>query len=145
MKTSRRFDRYIQVAELAAALAFAVCAAPARAELPAVQRQGDVEFVSGGIGLSESDSMKAAEKTYPLTLVFAQKMDGQNAYAADVPVTIVDSKGRTMLKTTTNGPYLLVKLPAGQYKISSTFNGNDQSHTAVVKGPGSARVVFEWK
>jgi hypothetical protein len=72
-------------------------------------------------------------------------MDGQNAYAADVPVTITDSKGTTVLKTTTNGPFLLVKLPAGEYKISSTYNGREQTHNASVKGPGSARLVFEWK
>jgi hypothetical protein len=117
----------------------------AHAELPAVQRQGNVEFVTGGIGQSESDSMKAAEKNYPLSLVFAKRMQGENAYASDVPVTIKDSKGTTVLKTTTTGPFLLVKLPAGQYKISATNDGKEQTHDASVQGPGSARIVFEWR
>jgi hypothetical protein len=140
-----RFDRFAVAAGLAAALLFSVYAAPARAQLPPVQQQGSVEFVSGGVGLSESDAMKAAQQTYPLSLVFAQHMAGQNAYAADVPVTITDAKGVAVLTTTTNGPYLLVKLPPGLYKISSTFNGTEQIHQTMVKGPGSAHVVFEWK
>ncbi|ANN78397.1 carboxypeptidase-like regulatory domain-containing protein [Bordetella flabilis] len=139
-----RFNR--PVLSAVAAVVLAAGWSTAHAELPPVQQQGNVQFVSGGIGLNESESMKAAEKDYPLALVFAQQMDGQNAYAADVPVTITDSKGATVLRTTTNGPYLLVRLPAGQYRITSTFNGKELVRQATVGGPGShTRAVFEWK
>jgi hypothetical protein len=131
---------------LAALLLLGAGLSTAYADMPPVRQQGNVQYVSGGVGLDESESMRAAEKDYPLTLVFAQQMDGQNAYAADVPVTITDSKGTTVLQTTTNGPYLLVKLPAGQYKIASTFNGKELVRQATVGGAGShTRAVFEWK
>jgi len=135
-----------------AALAFSALLAsaglgvqPAYAALPPVQHQGNVEFVSGGIGIDESTSMKQAEKNYPLSMVFTQHMQGENAYTADVPVTITNASGTTVLQTTTRGPYLLVKLPPGEYTVRSVYNGTELTRRASVGGPGSARLMFEWK
>jgi hypothetical protein len=130
---------------LAAMLMFGAGLSVAYADMPAVQHQGDVTFVSGGIGLDESDSMKAAEKDYALSMVFAQHENGQNVYTADVPVTITNSKGQTVLQTTTKGPYLLVQLPPGSYKISSTYNGKEIARQATVAKGSHERVVFEWQ
>jgi hypothetical protein len=130
---------------LAAALFFGAGLTAAHADMPPVQQQGSVQFVTGGVGLDESNAMKAAEKDWSLSMVFAQRMDGQNVYTADVPVTITDSKGATVLQTTTNGPYLLVKLPPGTYKISSTYNGKELVRSATVSRGSHARAVFEWQ
>lgn len=130
---------------LAALLFFGAGLSAAHAEMPPVQTQGNVQFVSGGIGLDESESMKAAEKDWPLSMVFAQRRDGQNAYTADIPVTIQDAKGATVLQTTTKGPYLLVKLPPGSYRISSTYEGKELVRNAKVSQGAHARAVFEWQ
>ncbi|ARP87009.1 carboxypeptidase-like regulatory domain-containing protein [Bordetella genomosp. 9] len=143
MKTLR-FDR-TKMTALAALLVLGAAMAPAYADLPPVQTQGNVQYVTGGVGLDESTAMKAAEKDYPLTLVFAQKQGDQNVYTADVPVTITDNKGATVLQATTNGPYMLVKLPPGQYTIRSTYNGTEKVQRATVAPGSHARSVFEWQ
>ena len=50
-----------------------------------------------------------------------------------------------MLRATSEGPYMLVKLPAGDYKVSATYKGQTQERQVAVKGAGAARAVFEWK
>lgn len=130
---------------LAAMLMFGAGLSLAYADMPPVQRQGNVQFVTGGVGLDESNSMKASEKDYSLSLVFAQREGNQSVYTADVPVTITDSKGTTVLQTTTNGPYLLVQLPPGSYKISSTYNGKEIVRQATVSKGSHNRAVFEWQ
>jgi hypothetical protein len=130
---------------LAAMLMFGAGLSLAYADMPPVQQQGNVSFVTGGVGQDESASMKAAEKDYSLSMLFAQRVGDQNDYTADVPVTITDNKGATVLQTTTHGPYLLVKLPPGSYKITSTYNGKEMTRQATVSKGSHARVVFEWQ
>jgi hypothetical protein len=143
MKTLR-FYRSMPSA-LAALLLFGAGLSAAYADMPPVQQQGNIQFVTGGVGLDESNSMKAAEKDYSLSMLFAQRQGSENVYTADVPVTITDSKGATVLQTTTHGPYLLVKLPPGTYKISSTYNGKELVRQATVSAGSHARAVFEWQ
>jgi hypothetical protein len=145
MKTFHRSQHTALTSLLAAGVLAAALGAPAHAELPPVQRQGNIEYVMGGIGQSESDSMKAAEKNYSLSMVFAQRIGGQNDYAADIPLTIADSKGNTVLQTTVSGPYMLVKLPAGQYKVTATYNNQPQTRTVNIGGAGTTEhQSFEW-
>nr|WP_233235773.1 carboxypeptidase regulatory-like domain-containing protein [Bordetella sp. LUAb4] len=132
------------VTALAGAVLWAASLSGAHAALPETQKQGNVEYVTGGIGLDESQSLKAAEKSYPLSLLFARKLDGKNDYTADVKVVITDAKGATILNATSGGPYMLVKLPEGEYKVSATLDGNEQTRQVSVKGNGSAHAGFEW-
>jgi len=139
-----QFNRSLMVAALAGAVLWAASLSSAHAALPETQKQGNVEYVTGGIGLDESQSLKAAEKNYPLSLLFARKLDGKNDYTADVKVVITDAKGATILNATSGGPYMLVKLPEGEYKVSATLDGNEQTRQVSVKGNGSAHAGFEW-
>ncbi|ALM83338.1 carboxypeptidase-like regulatory domain-containing protein [Bordetella sp. N] len=136
--------RPLMVTALAGALLWAASMSGAHAALPETQKQGNVEYVTGGIGLDESQSLKAAEKSYPLSLLFARKLDGKNDYTADVKVVITDAKGGSVLTATSGGPYMLVKLPPGEYKVSATLDGNEQTRQVSVKGNGSAHAGFEW-
>ncbi|MBP6019017.1 MAG: carboxypeptidase regulatory-like domain-containing protein [Burkholderiaceae bacterium] len=116
----------------------------AHAQLPAAQHYNQIEYVSGGIGIDESTAFKDAMSQFPLALTFAEKYGHTAAYVSDVPVVIRNKKGDTILKTNTNGPYLLVKLPAGSYKVSATYNDKTISQTANVGTKGTTRAVFEW-
>jgi hypothetical protein len=126
-------------------MAFAGVLSTVQAGLPPVQHQGAVEYVSGGIGLDESEAMKAAAKDYPLALTFAAQRDGKADYVANVGVSIHDAQGKPVLQATAEGPYMLVKLPAGRYKVSATYNGAAQDREISVQNGGTARAVFEWK
>jgi hypothetical protein len=143
---NKRIERCTMAAAMAlGSMAIAGLLNTAQAGLPPVQHQGSVQYVSGGIGLDESEALKAAAKDYPLALTFAAQVGGKADYVADVTVAIHDGQGKPVLRATSEGPYMLVKLPAGDYKVSATYKGQTQERQVAVKGAGAARAVFEWK
>ena len=96
---------------------------PAHAQdsaLPAVQTQGDVKFLSGGIGSDEIAAIKSASRDYPLTLQFSAST---GAFLASVAVSIRDAAGKVVLDTVAEGPFLLVNLGPGRYRVKATLDG----------------------
>lgn len=89
--------------------------------LPPAHSQGQVEFLSGGIGADESDAIKKEAVSWPLLLELAQAGSPRAEYISDVPVTISDESGQIVLDTVAEGPFLLVKLPPGKYSLDATY------------------------
>lgn len=138
--------RWTRTAALAGMmLAGASVLAPARAALPALQHQGDVEYVSGGIGIDESTSFKDARATFPLSMTFAQAAQGQGDYVADVKVVVADAHGKPVLDTTSQGPYLLARLPDGKYQVKATYGNQTQTRDVTIAGGHSEPLVFSWR
>lgn len=106
--------------------------------------QNEATFVTGGIGLCESQEMRRIAKEYQLELVFAQKTPTAESYLANIPVEVIDSKGSYVIDTVTKGPYLLAKLPNGRYNVVATFNGETKSQIVSVSAKHQ-RVVFVWR
>jgi len=125
-------------------LAAAMFSTQAYAQLPAVQHEVTVEYVSGGIGQNESTAFKQAMSSYPLAMTFASRIGDRNAYASDVQVAIRDARDRNVLDVTSKGPYLLVKLPPGKYRVSATYENKTRSQEVSIGAEGTSRVVFEW-
>ena len=143
---NKSFERCTMAAAMAVgSMAIAGILSTAQAGMPPVKHQGSVEYVSGGIGIDESEAMKAASGNYPLALTFAAQRGGKADYVADVAVVIRDAQGKSVLQVTAEGPYMLVKLPAGSYRISATFDGKAQERQVSVQDSGTARAMFEWK
>jgi hypothetical protein len=118
-------------------------AAVAQDGLPPLQNAGGVSYMTGGIGLDESAAIKAAEKDFNLSLLFAQSKRGE--YLADIKVSIADKAGKTVLKVVADGPMLLVRLPAGAYKVSAEHGGKTLVKTVQVAVKGVARASFVWE
>lgn len=145
---SRFRSRSARPLVLAAALA-CVASQGARSDdsdLPAVNTQGAITYITGGIGGPESDAIKAAAPGYALTLTFASRVPGsRDVYLADVPVTIRNGSGATVLDVTTDGPYLLVNnLPAGTYKIVAKYKGTEKSSTVKIAAGGHQKLSMVW-
>ena len=85
-------------------------------DLPPVRTQGNVTYVTGGIGSDETAAIKAAAANYPLTLQFSSST---GAFLASVVVKITDAGGNVVLDTTSEGPYLLVNLEPGRYTVDA--------------------------
>ncbi len=137
----------MQTKTLAAALllTFGIAAAPAWAEeVPQVHTAGNISYVSGGVGEEHAQAMEAVRKDYPLSLLFVRKDKPKNAYLADVDVRIKDAKGKTVLETQSDGPFLYVKMPPGHYTISATHEGNTRTVNVYVPKKGHKNLVFEW-
>jgi hypothetical protein len=115
--------------------------------LPPVKTQGQTQFLSGGIGKDESDAILQARNSWPLTLELTQLTQGAGPtaeYISDAQIIIKDALGNTVLDTTADGPYLLVKLPAGKYSLDATYSSITlHRNFNLQKGPGK-KVALVW-
>lgn len=96
-----------------------------------VRTQGEVRYVSGGVGLTERQTLKeiAARERMNLKLEFAE---GNGAFLAALPVTITDASGVVRLRVKTDGPWLFVRLPAGDYTYRAERDGIAQAGSVTV-------------
>jgi hypothetical protein len=109
--------------------------------LPQIQQQGDVSFVSGGVGLDESKALQQAQSQWPLSLRFT----GPSAeFLADVHVRVVDAHNGEVLNTTSRGPYMLVRLHPGRYTVHARYKDQEQSKPVTVPPTGTAKSAFYW-
>lgn len=131
-------------AHLLAAALLAAGTTRAAAQLPDVQSAAGIEYLSGGIGLDESQAILGASRNWPLTLEFSQTASPRAHYVADVDVSIHEPSGRSLLGTTADGPYLLVRLAPGRYTINATLGGKTLTRTVTLRAGAPARLSFQW-
>jgi hypothetical protein len=134
----------------ALALAFAGVVSlqsPAQADsgiLSNVQTQGNVSFVSGGVGLDESTAFKQAAASYPLELMFVMASAPRDEYLSDVKVTVRDASRGVVLDTVAKGPFLLARLPSGNYQIEASYGDVTKRQAVNVRSGGHQRATFVW-
>lgn len=116
----------------------------AQAQLPEIQRYGNVEYVTGGFGLDESTALKNAIPDYPLALTFAARNGDRSAYVSQVQVVVRDEYDATILNIESEGPFLLARLAPGAYQVHATYKNQTQSRPVTVSDTTSSRMVFEW-
>lgn len=115
------------------------------AVLPPLQHAGEIAYLSGGIGSDQSTAFKDAMPRYPLSLEFARHTasDG-NEYLANVPVTITDTHGTTLLTTQARGPFMLVSIPQGRYVVTVRHDGDTQRRTVEIGKTAHVHEAFVW-
>lgn len=113
-------------------------------QLPPVSLKDGIPYLTGGIGAGEAQAFKAEFARHSLALTFARRVDGHNEYLASVPVAIWDSGGSKVFEVLTEGPYLLVDLPAGTYRIVATHDGKEKQSTIRIAAGKHAEFVFVW-
>jgi hypothetical protein len=106
-----------------------------------VKTAGGVSYVSGGVGTDSIDRLNALAGDFNLKLVFALK---SGDYVSDVKVGIADAAGKTLLDITSDGPWLLARLPAGNYQIVATFAGNAEKRQVAIGSAKLMTVDFRW-
>jgi hypothetical protein len=106
------------------------------------QIQGDVTFVSGGIGEAEREALQTMKGDFNLNLLFAYKGSGE--FMSDVNVRIADAKGNVFVETFVEGPYLFVNLKPGNYLISAVKDGNEIRQKAKIAVSKTTSLSFYW-
>lgn len=99
-------------------------------------------WVSGGVGESSRDELMQEYDDYNLKTEFAVA-DGH--YLADVAVTITTNNGTPVLRAFATGPWLMTKLPPGEYDVA--VNGFEKTFVKDVTVPadGMETLIFnEW-
>ena len=124
------------------ALALATVAAQA-AGLPAEKQAGSVTYVTGGVSDDEANAFKQMSHSYPLSIELVQKQVGRNEFTADAHVKVIDRSGAVVLDAKADGPYMLVRVPPGEYRVQATLNGRTvESKPVHVGAGGSAQAML---
>lgn len=113
--------------------------------LPGAHLVGDITYLSGGIGQGEAQAIKHVAKYYPLELEFLRKAKPRDEYLADVKIRIKDVHDKMVLDVTSDGPFLLAKMPTGEYTVSAEHRGRVQQRQVHVTARDHRRIVFEWQ
>ena len=109
---------------------------------PTVLMQHGIAYVSGGIGEDEVAAMNKMAAQYSLRVMVAAP---SGEYLSDVDVSIASAAGKPVFSARTDGPILLVRLPAGHYRVSATSGQASVTHTVVVPAHGTARLDLHLK
>ncbi len=111
--------------------------------LPLAHAEGaSCSYVNGGIGEEDQAMMRRIAGEFPLRLEFSQGERG--AYLTDIPVTITDEHGKTVLNLSSVGPMLFVRLPKGTYTVRAESKGVAQSSKVTLNDKRGKRVVLHW-
>ena len=106
-----------------------------------VRTEGTISYVSGGVGTESLDQLTSSANEFNLKLVFALTAGD---YLSNVRVVIADAKGKTLLDTTSEGPWFLSRLPAGTYQITATVAGKEQKRQIAVGATKLTTADFRW-
>jgi len=136
-------SRSLAATAFAALVAVAGCAGARGSPAPNEAAAG-VSYASGGIGSDEAKAMRDAAADYPLALELAAAAGGpRDEYISDARVEIRDRRGAPVLRTRTQGPLLLVRLPAGSHDVNVDWNGAHR-HESVEVGERPQRLLVEF-
>lgn len=125
--------RFTKICLTALALA---CSAAASAQPPAVT------LTCGGIGLEESQPMRAAQGEHALTVLFATR---SGSYVAGVKARVDDPLSDVAAGAEACGPVAHVDVAApGRYRVSGVLNGVAVEQWVELKPQGGARIVLRW-
>jgi hypothetical protein len=100
----------------------------------------DIEFVSGGVGRTERAQLLESAGGFNLFVSFARKADG--AYLSAVNVRVEAPADGPSIELTTEGPLLLVSLPAGDYTLTAELPGWQLARRSLSIGEGSLHSVY---
>ena len=114
-------SRWFLGACLVAACIVSIPLSYAQADIPESQNYQGIQYITGGIGSEESDAMLQLGQRWPLTLEFALDHPQRPLWVADVDVKITDSKKKVIFSALSEGPIMLIQLPAGSYEIEAKF------------------------
>ncbi len=100
-----------------------------------------ITYLTGGVTLDERQEMADQRKNFSLLLKFAAK---SGRYLGDVSVNITNGKGAPVFESTTDGPWLLVNLPAGSYTLMATSGGVSQSQKISIGKNARRELTMYW-
>jgi hypothetical protein len=130
-------------AVLLAAIMTTALSAPALAGamMPKPVHQGDVTYVSGGIGLDEQHALEAAARNYNLEITNA---DRKGEFTVGTNLVIKNKSGHDMLRATDTGPLFYAKLPPGAYTIQATSGDQQRVRHVTIAAKGATDVHLIW-
>jgi len=106
------------------------------------QTQGEITFVSGGVGIDDLNAIQTMRTDYNLSLLFS--VQGTGKYVSDVKVSIVNSDGDILLESVSDGPMFLANLKPGRYSVIADREGQVVTKKAIVSAKQRTSLSFTW-
>jgi hypothetical protein len=122
-------------------VSFLLASLTASAAITEGRTANDRSYMSGGVGLEESERLKQMADKYSLQLLISSR---SGAYLADTHVTITGANGHKVLDLPLDAPWLLVDLMPGNYKVVVAHAGRTQERNVTVAPSKSERVVVQF-
>jgi hypothetical protein len=101
----------------------------------------DRSYMSGGVGLEESERLKQMADKYSLQVLISSR---SGAYLADTHVTITGANGQKVLDLPLDAPWLLVDLMPGNYKLVVAHAGRTQERNVTLMPSKREQVVVQF-
>ena len=93
-----------------------------------VHRQGDVSYVSGGVGDDGKSAIESVSKDFNLALTLANP---SGEYLGGARVAVRDASGKAVLDADSQGPLFYAELPPGKYTIAVSEGDREAQKRAV--------------
>jgi hypothetical protein len=101
-----------------------------------------IAYMHGGVGINERALMVKKEgRPYNLKIIFAE---ASGNYLADIEVVINDAMGNKLFRIVSDGPWLYVDLPPGEYKFAAIRNDNAKTRKIAVSNY-LKKIMFHWR
>lgn len=114
--------------------------------LEVMQTQGGIRYINGGVGDEELAQLKAQAPDYNLQVMLSAP---KGEFISDVTLRILDKTGTPLLLVQDAGPYLYVKLPAGEYTLDTVTPEEPAVKTRKLRVPATGalkqHVVYNQK
>jgi hypothetical protein len=105
-----------------------------------VYQQGDISYVSGGIGKEERDALQATQANYNLRVMNADKT---GHFSGDTRIIIRDLQHNILLDVT-SGPLFYANMPRGKYVVEGFINQQSKKQRVTIAKGKPALVRFMW-
>lgn len=101
-----------------------------------------VAFITGGVGVEEREEIARWESSFNVKIVTATQ--GAGAFIASVHVDI--HRGQELVfDRTMDGPWMLLRLPPGQYVVTANAEGRLRRANLAVPSTGHVSLVLRWE
>jgi hypothetical protein len=119
---------------------------PSLAQLPPSKAQGNITFITGGIGSDESSAIFAAAKKWPLLIEMSEiDSSGRGVWIAGVDIRVLNDKQQILLETVCDGPLMLLHAPSGQYTVEASYQGKLLKRGIVLKEGDPQKLTLFWR
>jgi len=109
--------------------------------LPHVKQENGISYISGGAGSDEADALNSMSGQFNLKLTMTIP-SGQ--FTTPRKLRLEDAHGKPVLEIEPSGPIFLAKMPAGEYVVQASAEGQTLTRKVTVPPSGLEAVALTW-
>ncbi len=102
------------------------------------EKRQNIDLLSGGVGEAEREVLSEIGKDYALKLIFSNE---RGEYLSNVKVKMYDEKGKPVLETVSDGPWVFIDLPSGSYRLETSLKAEQKRISPIDIGKQTQKVI----